>query len=78
MKSTIRDLGVLVDEKLLGRNHISAITRSAYFRIKQFNMTFECRERDFLVFIFTTYIRPLPLLESNTQVWAPYQVGDID
>ena len=75
-KPIIRDLGVLLDEKLLCRNHISAIVRTAYFRLKQFNNTFECREMEFLVFMFTTYIRPI--LESNTQVWSPYQIGDID
>ena len=75
-KQTVRDLGIQIGEQLSFKAHIASIVRTAYFRLKQFNDTFECRDRDFLKFMYTTYIRPI--LESNTQIWSPYLLCDID
>ena len=75
-KQVVRDLGILIGPNLSFSKHVANIVRTAYYRIKQFDLTFTCRDRDFLIFMYITYIRPI--LESNTQVWAPYHLKDID
>ena len=51
-------------------NSYMQIAKSAYFRAKQIRIAFECKEIDFRLFLFKTYVRPI--LESNTQIWSPY------
>ena len=70
------NLGIHIAEDLTVRMHCAVITQTAYFRLKQFNITFICKDHNFQLFMFKTYIRPL--LESNTQLWSPYLLQDID
>ena len=74
--TSCRDLGVSVSWDLSSHLHCVNICRSAQYRLKQFMKTFACRDREFMIFLFKTYIRPL--LESNTTVWSPHCVCDID
>ena len=75
-KDVCRDLGVLINERLTFSNHCSKLARSAHFRRRQFEKAFACDDRDFRVSLFCTYIRPI--LESNTVVWCPHHIRDIN
>ena len=75
-KEHCRDLGVIVSKDLSLHKHCMQIAKSAYFRAKQIRIAFECKEIDFRLFLFKTYVRPI--LESNTQIWSPYQIRDIN
>jgi len=57
-------------------NHCVSIVRKTLWNRKQLSIGLECKARDFKVFIFKTIIRPL--VESNTQVWSPHTICDID
>ena len=71
-----RDLGVKVSEDAKFSQHCNEIARSAFFRLKQMNISFSCKNKDFKLLLFKTYIRPL--LENNTYVWSPHLLKDID
>ena len=71
-----RDLGFYITDDLSFHKHISNIVRSSSYRLKQFRLSFESRDRDFLVFLYSTYIRPI--LESGTVLWSPHYLGQID
>ena len=75
-KEYCKDLGVYINDNLTFAKHIDTITRNAYYRIRQFNLCFASRDRDFKLFMYKTYLRPL--LEYNPQVWSPYYLQDID
>ena len=75
-KELSRDLGINVSNDLSFGKHCSTVARSAYYRIKQFNTGFSCNDKDFKLFIYKTYIRPI--VESSTQVWSPHLLKDID
>ena len=75
-KTFCKDLGIFVSEDLSVRKHCANIVRTAYIKIKQFNLSFVCKDINFKLFIYKTYIRPL--LESNTQLWSPHLLQDID
>ena len=71
-----RDLGIHMSNDLSFTLHCSKITRSAHFRRRQFQQSFACKDRNLHVFLFSTYIRPI--LESNSVIWSPHTLGDID
>ena len=71
-----RDLGVIISCDLKVRNHCNDIIRRAYHRLRQFHLAFSCKEQDFQLDIYKTYVRPI--LEYNTQVWSPYLLSDIN
>lgn len=71
-----KDLGIYVTDDLSVRKHCSVVARNAFFRLRQFSMAFVCNDRMFKVFLYSTYVRPL--LESNTSLWSPHYVCDID
>ena len=71
-----RDLGIKVSQDEKFSLHILDITRSAFFRLRQLNLAFSCKDAEFQKHMFTTYVRPL--LESNTYVWSPHLLKDID
>lgn len=50
--------------------------RSAYYRLKQQRTALSCRDVDFQLHMYTTYIRPL--VESNSVIWSPNLLRDID
>ena len=71
-----RDLGVYVSDNLSFTQHCMKISRYAHYRRRQFHSAFACKDRDFHVFLFCTYVRPI--LESNSSVWSPHTLMDID
>ena len=76
IKTFCKDLGIFISEDSTVRKHCANIVRTAYLKIKQFNLSFVCQDINFKVFIYKTYIRPLH--ESNAQLWAPHLLQDID
>ena len=76
IKNECRDLGSLINKNLSSHNHCASIARKTFWKCKQLSIGLECKDRDFKVFIFKTFIRPL--VESNTQVWSPHNICDID
>ena len=71
-----RDLGVYVSKNLSFSYHCNIIARNAHYRRRQFQHSFACKDRDFQVFLFKTYIRPM--IESSSEIWSPHHIGDID
>ena len=68
--SYIRDLGVIVDNRLKFSQHISNITRTALTRAKLILKCFISGDKDLLVKAFIAYVRPI--LEYCSPVWAPH------
>ena len=56
-KICVRGFGVQISDDSSYSKHISAIVRT-YFKLKQFNNSFVCRESRFIIFMYTTYIQP--------------------
>ena len=74
--STITDLGIQFDDKLKFTNHIHDITNRAYQRS---NLIFRCflsKDTNTLIRAYKTYVRPL--LECNSVIWSPSQIGLIN
>ena len=65
--SEIRDLGILIDDKLTMSQHICALVKKAQMRASHVSIP---GTRATLLKAFTTYVRPL--LEYATPVWSPY------
>ena len=73
--SEIRDLGILIDNKLAMSQHISTVVKKARTRASLIFKCFHSRHRATLFKAFTTYVRPL--LEYATPVWSPYAITNI-
>jgi len=71
----MRDLGVIIDNKLTMSQHISTITSKARVRASLIFKCFHSKDRSTLFKAFTTYVRPL--LEYATPVWSPLTVTNI-
>ena len=76
IKNSYKDLGVMISNDFSMTEHCNHVYRTASFRLKQFNVSFACRNRSFRLFIFLTYIRPI--LECNSQAWSPHLIRDIN
>ena len=72
---TVTDLGIVVDRNLKFAEYINACVSKAYSRSFLIFKGFACRKPELLVKAFITYVRPL--LEYNTCVWSPSDVGSI-
>ena len=75
-KSVCRDLGIQISDDNKFSRHINELTRVAFFRLKQLRLAFSCKDLDFQVHLYTTFVRPK--LEYNTNVWSPHLLQDID
>ena len=76
IRNECRDLGIITNNCLSTHSYCKSIVKKAAWKCKQLSIAFECKTREFKVFIFTTYIRPL--LENNTQLWSPHNICDIN
>ena len=68
--SEIRDLGILIDNKLKFRNHISAVLKKAYLRSRTLLQKIKTKSSKTWVTVYKSYIRPL--LEYATEIWNPH------
>lgn len=71
-----KDLGVLVDDKLIFDKHIKEIVKKANRRIGLIKKGFDCLDKVMFMNLYPVLIRPL--LEYCVQVWSPYLQRDID
>jgi hypothetical protein len=69
--STIRDLGIVIDEKLTFKMHISKIVRNAYFKCYQLFRVIRTRNPIILTNLYKTYVRSQ--LEYAPEIWNPNQ-----
>ena len=67
------DLGVTRADNGHYSEHIATICAKASRRIGLALRLFQCREPDFMLRLFTTYIRPL--IEYAAPIWSPTDVG---
>jgi len=74
--SSIRDLGVIVDNGLKFDVHISSIVHKALTRSCLIFKCFHSRRRDLLLKAYVTYVRPV--LEYCSPVWSPHHMYLID
>ena len=72
----VQDLGILISGKLTFSEHCMSITSNASKRVGLNYRAFSSRDKDFMVGMFVTYIRPL--LEHNSEIWSPLYIQDID
>jgi len=68
----VRDLGVLVDNRLTFRDHINSIVSRGHVRAMQIWRRFLCKDVENLIMAFITYVRPM--LEYCSPVWSPVSV----
>ena len=71
----VKDLGVYVSDDLNFSVHVDRIVAKAHRMGALVYRSFKCRDRNFLVQMFVTFVRPM--LEYNTTVWSPYQLVQI-
>ena len=74
-KTAVRDLGIIVDNRLTFSNHISDIAKRAHQRANLIYRCFSSNHSETLLKAFTTYVRPL--LEYNSQIWSPITIFDV-
>ena len=65
-----RDLGVIVDDKCLFKQHISSICCKAYGTINVIFRCFHTANIDALIKAYKSFVRPV--LEYCSTVWNPY------
>ena len=72
----VKDLGVYISESTHFNVHISKICAKAYYMINLSFRAFVCRDPKFLISMFNIYVRCI--LEFNTCVWSPCDIGLIN
>lgn len=74
--TSVRDLGITIDNNLKFTPHINDIVRKATVRAKLIMKCFHSRDTATLLRAFKTYVRPI--LEFNSPVWSPRFIKDIN
>ena len=72
---TVNDLGISVNKNLNFSEYISASVSKAYSRSFRIFKGFCSRNPQLLIKAYITYVRPL--LEYNTYIWSPCDIGNI-
>ena len=73
---TVRDLGILVDDNLKFNSHINEIIKRSNQRANLIHRTFLSRNHSSMITAYKVYVRPL--LEYNSIIWSPSQIGLIN
>lgn len=73
--SELKDLGVIIDNKLTFTAHITETVAKAKQRIFLLFRTFYTRDRAPLLAAYKSFI--LPLVSYCSSVWSPYLLGDV-
>jgi hypothetical protein len=73
--SDVKDLGVLIDNKLAFIVHINHVIAKAFARANLISKCFVSSGISTLMHAFNVYVRPL--LEYASFVWSPYHVSKI-
>lgn len=72
---SVRDLGVHFSSNIKVSSHISFVRSKANSVTGMIFRCFKSRNTQFLVQLYTVYVRPL--VEYNSACWNPYQLSDI-
>ena len=75
-KLSCKDLGITIQQNLSFKEHCTIISRKATFIIRNVKMCFENHGPFFYLFLYKTYVRPI--LETNTAVFSPHNIENID
>ena len=75
IEPTHKDLGITVDSTLKFHSHISITVKKAAGLANNLLKSTLCRNKDFLITLFKTHIRPL--LEFGSTVWNTGYSGDL-
>ena len=70
-----RDLGVIVDTSLKFHEHITSVAHKAAGLCQSFLKATVCRSPDFMLFFFTTHVRPI--IEYASCIWNTGYVEDV-
>ena len=70
----IRDLGIQVDSKLKFHTHTDIVTKKAYRVLGLISKSFECKDPDVIIKLYTTLVRPI--VEYNNILWGPTYILD--
>jgi len=73
--STVKDLGIFVDDRLTFNCHINNIVARASVRANLIHKCFTSKDITTMIRAFVVYVRPL--LEYAFPVWSPYLLKDI-
>jgi len=73
---SVKDLGVIVDSRLMFTEHIDSMISRAKQRVYLLFKSFTNRNVILMVFAFKVYI--LPILDYCSSIWSPVKLGDID
>ena len=65
----IRDLGIIIDNKLTFKQHINKIVKIGYFKARQIIIILKTKSIALWSKVYKTYVRPH--LEYNSQIWNP-------
>jgi DNA-binding HxlR family transcriptional regulator len=72
----VKDLGVYMSALLKFSEHCAEIARIGFLKVRLIFSAFYNRNVDFLVKLFTVFVRPS--LEYASEVWSPHQIKDIE
>ena len=71
-----RDLGVIITSDLKWKAQVNAIVRKAFHACHKILYCFTTNDKDTLLHAYKVFIRPI--LEHNSVIWSPFQIGDRD
>lgn len=74
-KDCIRDLGVMISPNLKWQNHVDHIYKVALGKLFALFKAIRSFDPNFLAHMYISYVRPI--LETASNVYNPYQIGDI-
>ena len=73
--SEMKDMGVVVDNRLDFKSHVNNIVARAFVRSNLIHKCFISRDVHTLLRAFKTYVRPI--LEYASCIWSPHLLGNI-
>ena len=75
MKNTVKDLGVLLSDDCMFKEHINKVIEKARNMASWILRTFRTRESNPMLLLFKSLV--LPILEYCSVIWSPQDVGSI-
>ena len=72
----ISDLGFLLSSNGKFSAHCKKISKKALRMTSNIFRVFKCKDKEFLIKMFITYVRPI--VEYGSSIWSPYLLKDID
>jgi len=70
----IQDFGIQVDSKLKFHAYTNTVTKKAYHVLGLFSKSFECKDPDVIVRLYTPLVHPI--IEYSTVLWGPTYILD--